>query len=268
MNRELDELFGDIAAALDDQGLRSEIRKPCKLILNTAQDNAGRIDVTWAPFDHVNTKASVAIVGITPGRQQMENALASYCASRRSGEDHEAAERIAKPHASFSGDMRQHLTDMLDHIGLNAWLGIESTASLWDADTDMAHFTSSVRWPVFINDGNYDGRKPRMLKTPILLELVETVLAPEMASLPDHCVFVPLGQPVEDALRHAASLAHISQDRILGGLPHPSPGNRGVIYPFLERPPCPRQNQAHPGIDRPAPGSFARSHQGLAGPPA
>lgn len=39
-------------------------------------DREGNLSVYYAPFEYVNPAARVVIVGITPGRTQMRNALA------------------------------------------------------------------------------------------------------------------------------------------------------------------------------------------------
>lgn len=36
---------------------------------------AGPLEVFWAPFDHVNRRAKVVLVGITPGGTQMSNSI-------------------------------------------------------------------------------------------------------------------------------------------------------------------------------------------------
>lgn len=249
--------MGDLVARMTASELEQEIKAPVKLRLQREDCRGKTIEIAWAPFDHVNAGAAVAIVGITPGRQQMGNALRSYREARQKGIAHLEALSIAKVHASFSGDLRSHLVDMLDHIGLNGWLGLASSAALWDTRTDLAHFTSSLRYPVFINGKNYTGDGPRMLKAASLRKTVETVLAAELAALPSHTVIVPLGGKVDEALMHAAALVPgFDTNRLLCGLPHPSPGNRGEIYPFLGLP-------SREGRVRPVPASIGERREAL-----
>lgn len=243
------EQLGEIVAAMSRQDLEAEIAAPSRLLLNREMIRGKTLETAWAPFDHINHKAAVAIVGITPGRQQMGNALRSYRAARAGGHTHLASLEIAKVHASFSGPLRDYLVRMLDHIGLNAWLGLASSAALWDTRPDLAHFTSALRHPVFVEKRvskagtsrramvNYGGDAPQILKAPGLRATVETLLAAELAALPAHCIIVPLGSKVGDALLHAADvLPAFDRRRILAGLPHPSGQNLGEIYPFLELP--------------------------------
>lgn len=251
------ERLGDLVSRMSMTELEAEIASPSHLLLNRAFQGKKTIETAWAPFDHVNREAAVAIVGITPGRQQMRNALLAYKAARREGYQHNAALALAKVHASFSGSMRNLLIQMLDHVGLNAWLGLASSAALWDTRQDLAHFTSALRYPVFVDGGNYSGSSPRMVKSPALRPTIDTLLAREILALPSHAIIVPLGSKVEEALRYVA--AHnpgFDERRVLWGLPHPSPANQGEINPFLELPP-------NPGRTRPVPASIAGRREAL-----
>ena len=53
--------------------------------------------------------------------------------------------------ASFSGPMRRNLIAMLDSIGVNRLLDLQSSASLWEDDAHLTQFTSerlNLRCPV------------------------------------------------------------------------------------------------------------------------
>lgn len=235
---------GRLVASMTEAQLEAEIARPDQLVLEREEARGKLVESAWAPFDFVNRGAAVAIVGITPGRYQMGVALRAYAEALRGGHAHEAALEKAKVHASFSGVMRNLLIEMLDHVGVNAWLGLASSAALFDTRPDLAHFTSALRYPVFIDGVNYSGRTPNMLKVPVLTRMVETVLAEELAQLPDHAIVVPLGNAVERAVLHAAArIPGFNPARVLCGLPHPSPGNRGEIHPFLGLPPAPTRTK-------------------------
>ena len=66
----------------------------------------GNLRVQWAPIEYVPPSARLAIVGITPGRQQANNALRAFQDSIAEGHPREEALRRAKSIASFSGGMR------------------------------------------------------------------------------------------------------------------------------------------------------------------
>ncbi|WP_293766921.1 hypothetical protein [uncultured Aquitalea sp.] len=83
----------------------------------------GQIEIFYAPFEAVNSQAKLVLVGITPGRVQAANALAEARRQLAAGATSGEAMRKAKEVGAFSGPMRANLTAMLDHIGLDRWLG-------------------------------------------------------------------------------------------------------------------------------------------------
>jgi hypothetical protein len=187
--------------------------------------------MVYAPFDHANSAARIAVVGLTPGRQQAANAFrAAQQALRASASDAEAAAK-ATVYSSFSGPMRANLVAMLDKIGIARWLGIASTASLWDRDSRLIHFTSALRYPVFVDGENWSGT-PDMLRVSEMRNWLEAYTGTELPLLRD-AVFVPLGPKVSAALNHLADIGRIPRDRILDGMPHPSGANAERIAYFL-----------------------------------
>jgi hypothetical protein len=112
--------------------IEAEIASPDALRLATGAVGAKRIDVAYAPFDHINRDAQIVIVGLTPGRQQMRNAILEARRLLRAGASIDEAPAGAKVHASFSGPMRRNLVD----IGVARLLGLGSTASLWAEASD------------------------------------------------------------------------------------------------------------------------------------
>lgn len=190
------------------------------------------LSMIYAPFDHVNQAARVVIVGMTPGRFQAVNALAAARDALRNGTTPSDAARIAKAHASFSGEaMRGNLIAMLDAIGVARWLGIKSTASLWDENVNLVHFTSALRYPVFVDGKNWSGT-PDMVRTSVLRSTLEDYTGKELAEL-DKALIVPLGPKVSAAMLHLAAIGSIDADKVLTGLPHPSGANAERIAYFL-----------------------------------
>jgi hypothetical protein len=55
--------------------LAAEIENPRTLLMGSHVHKSKRLDIAYAPFDYVNAAADIVIVGITPGRQQMREAL-------------------------------------------------------------------------------------------------------------------------------------------------------------------------------------------------
>jgi len=190
----------------------------------------GPITVTYAPFDHIPTAARLAVVGITPGRVQAETALMAAALAMRAGNSIEESLRLAKLTASFSGTQtRNNLVAMLDAIGLSSTFGVTSCAELFDPAREQIHFTSALRYPVFVNGKNFNGSPT---KTPLLRRMIETYLAEEVAAL-SAALWLPLGPKPAIALQHLVKMGVLPARNVLNGVPHPSGlnGERVAAFP-------------------------------------
>lgn len=196
-------------------------------------DQEGPIRVVWVPFEYVPPRPVLALVGITPGRYQGEQALTAFREGLRLNLSIGDALRYVEATASFSGPMRANLVAMLDHIGVHDALRIASCAALFGSVEEPVHFTSAMRYPVFVNGINYSG-SPDIIRTGILRRWVETTLAEEARLLPN-VLWVPLGPRPAMALHRLAAQGLIDRNRILDGLPHPSGANAERIAFFLGR---------------------------------
>lgn len=238
------EVYGDRVATMGSEELDREIVSPSVLRILTAKSGRKQIEGAWAPFDHINHDARIMIVGITPGREQMRSALHRYRLERQAGADHATAGEIAKKTASFSGPMRATLVRCLDEIGLQTYLGISTSADLWTGAASLAHFSSALRWPIFVDGKNYTGTSPAATNCPELMALIDRVLVTEIMALRPDCLIAPLGnaalEMVQAALRQ---IEGFDWQRLLAGLPHPSGGNRDVSSQFLGDPPSPTRSK-------------------------
>jgi hypothetical protein len=198
-------------------------------------ETEGKLSIVYAPFDYVNTRAKVAIFGITPGEHQAIMALTSARDALLNGKSADDAQRIAKQAASFHGAMRNNLVEMLDYLGVNRWLDIESTSHLFEVDNTLAHFNSALRYPVFVDGKNYSGRTPKMLNHPMLKRMIDDILVDEVAQLGEGTLLIPLGAAVEEALIYVVRQRGGDEQRVLQGLPHPSGANIERIQYFLEK---------------------------------
>lgn len=228
-------LFKNVRSTLENLStneLTDEIKAPKKLLLKYETYRGKFVEVAYAPFDHVNTEAKIVIVGITPGRQQMENALRKAHSLIRAGRSDEDVMRDAKVFASFSGAMRSNLVAMLDSVGVNNLLGIKSTASLWNEDSRLVHFTSALRYPVFVDGKDYNCN-PSIEKVSLLQNELETWFGSEMETL-KNAIFVPLGPKITEAVEKLAAKVGISNDQVISGMPHPSGANAERIAYFLK----------------------------------
>lgn len=219
-------------ASMSDAEISRECDKPAALFIDGVDHRGHRIETAYAPFDHVNTRARIVLVGMTPGKRQMKDALMAARSALRTGAGEVAALEAAKVYASFSGDMRDNLVEMLDELGLNRLLGIASAGSLWGRDAHLAHFTSMLRYPTFVDGENYSG-SPAPKSCPFLKAHVDAWLGDELAATPE-AIVVPLGPVVGDTV---ARIRGLNQDRVIPGLPHPSKANRERIAFFLRRKP-------------------------------
>jgi len=194
---------------------------------------SGDLTIEYAPFDHIETRAELAIVGLTPGRTQATNALASFSEALKKELPIDEAMALAKRVASFSGPMRANLLAMLDAIGVPALFGRKQAADFFSSSDGLVHFTSALRYPVYVAGKNYSGN-PAPLKHPLLKNLVDTCLAKEAAAI-KNAVWIPLGPHAEAALLHLAASNKLDRIKVLAGLPHPSGANAERIAYFLGR---------------------------------
>jgi hypothetical protein len=211
--------FAEMIRGLPDGGLTDEHLLQFRVHADPS------IRVYFAPFEWVNTRARIAIVGITPGRASMARAFLAARNALVEGATFEEASQMGKQTGSFS-NMRDILSYRLDAIGIHQALGINSTAQLFGDRADLLHCTSCVRYPVFAwskkkqkweNYGGYSPRTPA--KHPMLNLYVKGPLSNEMSQLRQALV-VPLGTAVSEALRAAG----VDEKRCLFGFPHASNG--------------------------------------------
>lgn len=222
------EAYFSTIADLDLRSYRNGFEHPALVA-----DRSGSLTVEYAPFDHIEDGAELAIVGLTPGRQQAANALEVLAKELKAGAAPELALERAKRAASFSGPMRANLLAMLDEIGVPGLYGRASASEFFSDRQSRVHFTSALRYPVYLDGKNYSGT-PNPLAHPLLKRMIDTHLAEEAARL-QTAMWVPLGAHAEAALLHLASSGRLSRSSILIGLPHPSGANAERIAYFLGR---------------------------------
>jgi uracil-DNA glycosylase len=182
----------------------------------------GRISIYYAPVGFVNPRAKVAIVGLTPGWQQARFAYQAAIDAIRNGTSPVEAHRMRKPWVAFAGSMRRNLIRMLDELRLHEHLDIRSTADLFG--TSALHATSALRFPVFCRGRNYSGSSPKPTKHPELLEMIDRILAPELATV-SRALIIPLGLAVSECLSRLCNHGQLQEARCLFGFPHPSGAN-------------------------------------------
>lgn len=174
-------------------------------------------------FDYVNPKAKVIIVGITPGNSQLDGS--------REG----MLPREIKRENAFAGKMRPNLVNMLDYIGVNSLLNIESCKSLWDEDFDKVDMTS------LLVDATYKIKKDgteemfrhaeRIAKSEELTKRLEDGFVKNCRKYENPLLFVACGAGVYDVLKR------LQEEKIINGkvvaITHPSGANMKCIQCYL-----------------------------------
>lgn len=213
--------FAPILMSLPAELREEDVACPELLIHDETVRNK-RVQIYYTPFDLVNPDAKVLLVGITPGRYQMHQAVMAARAALLSGTSLDDAIRRANETASFAGPMRSNAVAMLDGIGLAGALNIDSTATLFDRNSAIAGSTSAVCHAVFVDGTNYTGHG--LEKLPILAAFTTQVLGTELMLTPDALV-VPFGRAASQAVHACADAGYLDRNRCLFGFPHPSGGN-------------------------------------------
>ena len=174
----------------------------------------GNIEIYYAPFDYINSKAKIVIVGITPGLQQMTQSFQVI-------KDGKSLKEV-KDLSSFKGSMRTTLIKYMDELKINKILKIKSCESLFNLDSKYLHTTSLVKYPVFDKGKNYSGAN--ILKKKILLDFIEENFLKELKTL-NKCIVVPLGNTVSSTIEYLNSKYNLKLSCFLEGFPHPSGAN-------------------------------------------
>lgn len=211
---------------LEDDTLKSE-----SFLLD--KDEKKQIEIYYAPFEHVNEKAKVVIVGITPGLFQMKQAFSTVHRVKDYLSDNEKILHEVKKNSSFQGPMRKNLIAMLDELQLPQFLGISSTSELFDTANHLVHTTSAITYPVFYKGKNYSGSTPHILKTKLLKQYIVQNFATELSIL-DNPLIIPLGVNVTKVLDFLVVNHYIDSQAILYGFPHTSGGNGHRHKQFAE----------------------------------
>lgn len=227
--------FSDYSDAIRSIDL-SKLTNALTIPRNLDMDRDGQMSIHYIPFDYINPKAKVVLVGITPGFTQLYNALEEAKKQLLSGKDDESVLMAAKKTGAFSGTLRKNLVAMLDHVELNKWVGIKSCDTLFSNDSDLVQTTSVLRYPVFVEGENYSG-KPIMTKHPLLQRYLKRYFSEEAQTLND-AIFIPLGPVATEALHYLVKQSLLDGKRVIEGLPHPSGANNERIAYFIGKTPA------------------------------
>ena len=183
----------------------------------------GNIEIYYAPFEYINPKAKIVIVGITPGLQQM---IQSFQAIK----DGKSLSEV-KDLSSFKGAMRTTLVKFMDELRINKILKIQSCECLFNLNNKYLHSTSLVKYPVFEKGKNYSG--VNILKKKILLDFIEDNFLKELEVF-QGSIIVPLGNSVSTTIDYLNTKHQLKLKCFLKGFPHPSGLNARKNIQFKE----------------------------------
>lgn len=217
---------------LQDRYSKEELLIPELLI-----EKKDTIEIYYAPHnEYINPKAKMFIIGITPGFQQMSTAIAAARKGLELGEEIEIIQYQCKAAGRFSGPLRKNIISMLDDIGLNTVLQIDSCSDLFAKKDYFLHTVSLIPYSVFVNKKNYSGHTPNLIKNEFLMNYVYENFIKEYGSLEnkEQVLLIPLGKAVEEVLARLEAEGRIGKHQILKGFPHPSGANVNRLTQFNE----------------------------------
>lgn len=171
-------------------------------------------------FDYVNPKAEVVIVGITPGNSQLKGS--------REG----MSPREIKRKYAFAGTLRKNMVRMLDYVGVNSLLKIDSCASFWEQDFDRVEMTSLLKDATYVvgKSGKSMFKDTEIIAKSIeLTEKYENGFVRDCEQYKQAKLFVACGQGVYDELMKLKERCIITAPVI--AIAHPSSNNAmRVLY--------------------------------------
>lgn len=219
---------------------------PWQAVLRLYQD--ATLTAYYAPMEYVTPGARVVLCGITPGATQARTALASAQQVLGRGGSVRRAQRDAKRTSAFIG-ARQAIAAMLDAVGLNRRLRLESCTSLFDEHAALLHCTNVLRHPVVRANGRGYNGTPAPQRHAYLESMVQACLHAEIRTLGEHALWLPLGRAAVEALNRCRDAGLLHSDQLLAGLPHPSGANRERILYFTgDKPRAALSRQTNPDM--------------------
>lgn len=226
-NCQFDKYINDI---LELQNFEKEDILSNKFLL----EKENNMEIYYAPHNEIiNKNAKIFIIGITPGWTQTQIAYKTAQNGLIQNLSNEEIKNECKKNSRFAGSMRNNLIEMLDELGLNEKLNINSCSELFDKHDTMLHTTSLIPYPVFINKKNYTGSNPKILDNKILTFYFKKYFYEEVEEL-QNAFLVPLGNSVEEVLEFMIKSGLIKEKQCLFGFPHPSGANGHRKKQFLE----------------------------------
>ena len=163
------------------------------------------------------------IVGITPGNSQQKGS--------REG----MSPREIKRKYAFAGALRKNMVKMLDYIGLNSLLRIDTCASLWEQDFDRVEMTSLLKDATYVvgKSGKTMFKDTEIIaKSKELSEKYENGFVRDCEQYKQAKLFVACGQGVYDELMKLKERGVIAAPVV--AIAHPSGNNAIRVKYYME----------------------------------
>ena len=177
-------------------------------------------------MEYTNKEAEVVIVGITPGNTQLKG-------SRKN----KSPKEIKQENSFAGGNMRGNLTSMLDSVGVNEVLGIDSCESIFNEHFDKVECTSLLKDATFeVNKKGEEkmfNKPSKILKDEKLTKEFNEGFLEDSKNYTKAKVMVALGKETEDLLKQQQAEGKIDENIQIVGVPHPSGANQGRVNAFL-----------------------------------
>lgn len=223
------EHYAEVLRRLPPRLAEKDLERP-ELLLHRDK----KIDVYFAPLDHVDADVKVLLVGLSPSRTQLHLALTVVADGLRAGVGPDECLAEVDLTECYAATTRANLVSMTDGIGLHTALGIDSCATLFEDGSDLLSTTHAISHAVFVRVPGRPGRNyagtPPLERHPLLSAFATQVLAASARLAPD-ALLVPLGNAATAATR----MAGLDPRRVVEGFPHPSGANGHRLADFTDR---------------------------------
>lgn len=195
----------------------------------------------YIPFEYVNPKAKLVIVGITPGPSQMQGAYEQTKLMLQYGKHADEILFEVKRLYAFSGkdgkaqQMRLKINEMLDHFGFPEWIGALDASRLWSTNYGDLYTTSVVPNAAFKNGKYFNGPFSDVLNSSLLRKCFEESFIESIKAMNSEAKYIAMGPVAWEALEWCADEGHLNEDQLIGYFPHASRASGSQCDYFLRR---------------------------------
>lgn len=202
--------------------------------LETSLARRGGDELFYTPFEHVNPKARLAMVGITPGPEQLKIAYRIFGSRLKVGQADREIRLEVKKQAAFGGpSMRPNLLKMMRHFGMASILGIKDEEELWGPRADLFHATSVIPHAAFRNGKMFAGSFHDVLRSDVFRESFERDFVSSLSRMSERTLYIGLGPTPLAALDWCVKGGLIRSEQVLGAFAHPSTSGGSQVDVYL-----------------------------------